>query len=75
MITLAPVDLKDPADMKTFDGYRLVDALRMLQEEGAVCVGINCMRGPETIIPIMKHLRKELKVILLYNCVKIINNF
>jgi len=60
VITLAPVDFS--GEMKTFDGYKLGDALKLLEDEGAACVGLNCARGPETIIPLIRDIRKQIKV-------------
>ncbi|KAF6034419.1 hypothetical protein EB796_007269 [Bugula neritina] len=59
VITLAPVDFS--GEMKTFDGYKLGDALKLLEDEGAACVGLNCARGPETIIPLIRDIRKQIK--------------
>ncbi|XP_067936177.1 betaine--homocysteine S-methyltransferase 1-like [Watersipora subatra] len=59
VVTLAPVDLS--GELKTFDDYRIVDALKLLQKEGAACVGVNCARGPDTMIPIVRQLRKEIE--------------
>ncbi|XP_067933617.1 betaine--homocysteine S-methyltransferase 1-like isoform X2 [Watersipora subatra] len=59
VITLAPAG---PGPMpKTFDGYELKDALQRLLDEGAACVGLNCSRGPKTMIPIFRELRKDIK--------------
>lgn len=60
VITLAPADGGDRP--KTFDGYEMSDALQRLLDEGAACVGINCSRGPKTIVPLIRHLRKSVQV-------------
>ena len=60
MITFAPIGPGD--DPKTFDGYDLSDALQKLLDQGAACVGVNCARGPKTMIPIMKHMKEKVKV-------------
>ena len=75
MVTLAPIGKeKIPT---TFDGYPLKVALQKLLDEGAACVGVNCARGPNTMIPLMRHLKQEVKVgwfactlqiSLLHNC-------
>ena len=60
VITLAPVGKeKIPT---TFDGYPLKEALQRLLDEGAACVGLNCARGPNTMIPLITHLKQEIKV-------------
>mmetsp|Transcript_48648 Transcript_48648/g.139010 ORF Transcript_48648/g.139010 Transcript_48648/m.139010 type:complete len:390 (-) Transcript_48648:42-1211(-) len=41
------------------DGVPLVDACKRLHAGGAAVVGLNCHRGPETIIPPMRALRQE----------------
>ena len=48
----------------TFDGYPLKVALQKLLDEGAACVDVNCARGPNTMIPLVRHLKQEVKVIL-----------
>ena len=62
MVTLALIGKeKIPT---TFDGYPLKVALQKLLDEGAACVDVNCARGPNTMIPLMRHLKQEVKVIL-----------
>lgn len=46
----------------TLDGYSMIDALQRLEKEGAACVGLNCGRGPKTMIPLIKELRPHIKV-------------
>lgn len=60
MVTLAPAGAAEIP--KTFDGYELSYALQSLVDEGAASVGINCSRGPRTMIPIIKQLRKDVQV-------------
>jgi methionine synthase I (cobalamin-dependent) len=43
---------------KTKDGYDWVEACKILKDEGADVVGFNCARGPETLLPLLKKLRK-----------------
>jgi len=45
----------------TKDYYRLEEACRILKEKGADVVGLNCTRGPATILPLMKRIRKSVK--------------
>lgn len=65
VITLAPGG-KGAAMPPTFDGYNMIDALKKLEEEGAACVGLNCARGPRTMIPLIRELRPHIKVRLLF---------
>ena len=37
-------------------------ACRKLEEQGADVVGLNCWRGPDTIMDLMGKIRKECKV-------------
>ena len=45
------------AEETTRDGYGFADACRMLADEGAEVVGLNCSRGPATILPLMRRIR------------------
>jgi betaine-homocysteine S-methyltransferase len=40
-------------DPVTFDGVPLVEACRRLADAGADVVGLNCMRGPDTMLPLL----------------------
>jgi betaine-homocysteine S-methyltransferase len=42
---------------RTIDGYELDEACRRLQDAGADVVGLNCSRGPETMLPILERIR------------------
>jgi methionine synthase I (cobalamin-dependent) len=42
---------------QTIDGYELDDACRRLEDKGADVVGLNCSRGPETLLPILDRVR------------------
>lgn len=42
---------------ETKDGYSYVDACRMLEDRGADIVGLNCSRGPRTLLPLIKEVR------------------
>ena len=52
MVTLASVQ-KD----KTRDGYDYVEACKRLADAGADIVGLNCDRGPQTMLPIIEQVR------------------
>lgn len=41
---------------RTRDGFSLVDACRRLEDEGADVVGVNCARGPATMLPLLGSL-------------------
>lgn len=47
---------------QTYDGYQYDDALRQLEELGADVVGLNCFRGPDSMVPIMKQVKAKCKV-------------
>ena len=46
----------------TTDGVTLPEACRRLEVAGAAVVGLNCGRGPRTMIPLMREIRKACKV-------------
>lgn len=45
----------------TFDGVPYEVACRQLEEAGAAVVGLNCGRGPATMLPIVKRIREACK--------------
>jgi methionine synthase I (cobalamin-dependent) len=47
--------LRDPI---TRDGYSPEEACKRLEQEGADVVGLNCHRGPATMLPLLKSVRK-----------------
>jgi betaine-homocysteine S-methyltransferase len=42
---------------RTIDGYEFDDACRRLEAGGADIVGLNCSRGPQTMLPIIDRIR------------------
>jgi betaine-homocysteine S-methyltransferase len=52
VITFSPVA---PA---TCDGLSLAEACQRLEDNGADVVGLNCGRGPKTMLPILKQIRQ-----------------
>jgi len=46
----------------TYDGYDYVDACRILAEHGARIVGLNCSRGPATMLPLLERIRAAVDV-------------
>lgn len=57
MVTFASVQ---PAT--TYDGYDYVEACRLLADRGAAIVGLNCSRGPETMLPLLERIRAAVDV-------------
>ena len=53
MVTLAPTQPE-----ATRDGYRYAEACRILAAEGAQVVGLNCDRGPRTMVPLIASIRE-----------------
>jgi betaine-homocysteine S-methyltransferase len=45
-------------DPETRDGLTLPDACRRLEGEGAAVVGLNCIRGPRTMMPVLREVRQ-----------------
>jgi betaine-homocysteine S-methyltransferase len=43
---------------KTFDGVPVVESCRQLAEAGADVVGLNCIRGPRTLLPVVRRVRE-----------------
>ena len=54
MVTLASTQ---PAT--TFDGYDYVEACKVLAGHGATVVGLNCDRGPATMLPLIARIRDQ----------------
>ena len=57
MVTFASVQPE-----KTYDGYDYVEACRVLADAGATVVGLNCSRGPETMLPLLEAIRSAVDV-------------
>ncbi|MGH8911274.1 MAG: homocysteine S-methyltransferase family protein, partial [Acidimicrobiia bacterium] len=45
-------------DRYLFDGVDIVEACRMLAAQGADVVGLNCQRGPATMMPLIREIRQ-----------------
>jgi len=54
MVTMATTQ---PA--KTWDGYGYVEACKILAGHGAAVVGLNCDRGPATMLPLIARIREQ----------------
>lgn len=48
-----------PATGKSCDGYEWEDACKILQDEGADVVGLNCGNGPATMLPYLKKIHHQ----------------
>lgn len=57
MVTLASVQ-----PTATYDGYDYVDACKILADHGAALVGLNCSRGPATMLPLLAKIRAAVDV-------------
>ncbi len=55
----AVVTLAVPATGTLLDGYSPASAAMVLAADGAEVVGLNCFRGPATIMPLIKEIRES----------------
>jgi betaine-homocysteine S-methyltransferase len=46
----------------TYDGYAYVGACQTLADHGATAVGLNCSRGPETMLPLLEQIRAAVDI-------------
>jgi betaine-homocysteine S-methyltransferase len=44
------------------DGYSQLEACKILAREGADVVGLNCSRGPQTMLPLLRDIRQAVDV-------------
>ena len=58
----AVVTLTSHADPDMREGVTPADACRRLEEAGADVVGLNCSRGPETLLPLLEQVREAVSV-------------
>ena len=54
----AVVTLSAHRDENMFDGVPVVEACQRLEAAGADVVGLNCQRGPKTLMPIVRRVRE-----------------
>lgn len=54
VVTLATVQPE-----RTRDGYRYEEACKILADNGADVVGLNCDRGPATMLPLLQRIRER----------------
>jgi methionine synthase I (cobalamin-dependent) len=55
----AMVTLASSQPSTTFDGYDYVEACKILADRGATIVGLNCDRGPATMLPLIARIRDQ----------------
>jgi betaine-homocysteine S-methyltransferase len=58
----AVVTLAAHRDPNTRDGLAPADACRALEDAGADVVGLNCSRGPDTMLPLLEDVRAAVSV-------------
>jgi len=56
VITIAPM-----GENVMRDGVSIIDTCKELEQQGGDVVGMNCFRGPSTMMPYLKEIRKSLK--------------
>ncbi|XP_033103446.1 betaine--homocysteine S-methyltransferase 1-like, partial [Anneissia japonica] len=61
VVTMASHQFNINGDAATKDGYTLQECCKQLEDAGAAVVGLNCTRGPLTMLPIMEKIRKTCK--------------
>jgi len=59
---IAVITLTIHAKGVTYDGYTPADACKKLQDAGADVVGLNCGRGPTTMLPLLEEVMKVVTV-------------
>jgi len=47
---------------ETRDGWKIEDAMKELEKEGADVVGLNCYRGPDTMLPLIEKIMKSVSI-------------
>src|SRR6185369_12979315 len=55
----AVITLAMHQDDTTRDGWGVADICQRLADAGADVVGLNCIRGPETMLPLLKEIRSR----------------
>jgi betaine-homocysteine S-methyltransferase len=55
----AMVTLASTGPATTWDGYDYVEACKILAGHGAAIVGLNCDRGPATMLPLIARIREQ----------------
>ncbi|XP_045162274.2 betaine--homocysteine S-methyltransferase 1-like [Mercenaria mercenaria] len=57
----AVITLSAPSNDILVDGVTVIDACKQLEDAGAAVVGLNCARGPATMLPLLREVRKACK--------------
>jgi betaine-homocysteine S-methyltransferase len=57
MVTFASVQPET-----TYDGHEYIEACKILADHGATVVGLNCSRGPATMLPMLEKLRAAVDI-------------
>jgi methionine synthase I (cobalamin-dependent) len=57
----AVITLTIHQEPRTREGWSPEDTCRRLEDAGALVTGLNCARGPKTMLPLLQSLRKALK--------------
>ena len=57
----AVITLAIHQEPETRDGWTPEDACKRLEDAGAAVVGLNCIRGPRTMMPLLERVRKTVK--------------
>jgi len=58
----AVVTLAIHQDNLTRDGWTVDNAMKELEKEGADVVGLNCYRGPDTMLPLLEQIIKSVNI-------------
>jgi len=58
----AVITLAIPTNGVTREGWTPEDTCKRLEDRGVDVVGLNCARGPKTMLPLLKKIRKKVKV-------------
>ncbi|KAL4235314.1 hypothetical protein ACF0H5_006949 [Mactra antiquata] len=57
----AVITMIAPAGHTFIDGSDIVDGIKSLEDAGAAVVGLNCCRGPETMLPLLREIKQVCK--------------
>ena len=57
----AVITLAIPRDGQSREGWTIPDTCRRLEDAGADVVGLNCSRGPATMMPLLKEIRAAVR--------------
>jgi betaine-homocysteine S-methyltransferase len=57
----AVITLAIHQEPETRDGWTPEDACRRLEDAGAAVVGLNCIRGPRTMLPLLERIRNTVR--------------